>query len=595
MPRAIEKKRKNYSRNGCSECRQVHIKCDEVRPQCRRCERKNLPCTYETKFIFQKITPSQRIAGTSALATYLPNQIESENLPLAPEPARHAEYSVDPLGLSQYIYISPSDLEYLNTLQANEIPEGAVETAPQEVRVDLFDLKWRSSSKHDFCQALCENDFVARLSNDLDLELDPSALVSDQNLINFTWTVARNTFCAGNFAMFPDEHLAAMLTGLVSLSGKFSVVQSAIMYDCAMFMRDLYQQEKEKRLSLIWDRFVRIPCFKKCLEPLSERLEQSLDYDELVALTFVIILLFSANSANRSNDWRIHLTGCYQLIAKLEHLKPDSVSETGFTSQLHDHIKDWFCHAQIIASISSDNGGAIGHAGKVIQILKDAPYSALNVLDNRMDLLKGYQTQLYPILTDITFEFERYRADGVLLGGSNILKFKLENADASITRHLHEFGENLIRRLNSLPTYYSPNAKGNWEIQDFKLQLSFKRSSEAYRLALELYVKTFFFTSFDESDIDQLFEKILEALFSMPYLDSVGMACHWPIYASALASIYHRKDKFYFYFIESLLCIGSKGFQGAFNSIERLSYLREVHSKNGLTNLINSAHDFTAY
>ncbi|KAL2808049.1 hypothetical protein BJX63DRAFT_53490 [Aspergillus granulosus] len=35
------------SREGCAKCKQRHVKCDETRPRCQKCEKLNLECTYE--------------------------------------------------------------------------------------------------------------------------------------------------------------------------------------------------------------------------------------------------------------------------------------------------------------------------------------------------------------------------------------------------------------------------------------------------------------------------------------------------------------------------------------------------------------------
>ncbi|KAL6803629.1 hypothetical protein J3E68DRAFT_391076 [Trichoderma sp. SZMC 28012] len=33
----------------CVQCKEKHVKCDEERPKCRRCQLKLLPCTRPTK------------------------------------------------------------------------------------------------------------------------------------------------------------------------------------------------------------------------------------------------------------------------------------------------------------------------------------------------------------------------------------------------------------------------------------------------------------------------------------------------------------------------------------------------------------------
>ncbi|KAE8317648.1 hypothetical protein BDV41DRAFT_572527 [Aspergillus transmontanensis] len=63
-PRSYEGRRAPRSRNGCWTCRTKKVKCDESRPQCRRCLRLKLLCDYTPRRkafkIGRQIVQSQR-------------------------------------------------------------------------------------------------------------------------------------------------------------------------------------------------------------------------------------------------------------------------------------------------------------------------------------------------------------------------------------------------------------------------------------------------------------------------------------------------------------------------------------------------------
>lgn len=47
------KRKADYSRRGCLECKKSHLKCDEGLPSCQRCQKRKTICTYQTKFVLE--------------------------------------------------------------------------------------------------------------------------------------------------------------------------------------------------------------------------------------------------------------------------------------------------------------------------------------------------------------------------------------------------------------------------------------------------------------------------------------------------------------------------------------------------------------
>lgn len=48
-----QRKKRRYSRNGCSNCKKRKIKCDESKPACDKCLKSNLDCVYKKNYIFK--------------------------------------------------------------------------------------------------------------------------------------------------------------------------------------------------------------------------------------------------------------------------------------------------------------------------------------------------------------------------------------------------------------------------------------------------------------------------------------------------------------------------------------------------------------
>ncbi|CCH58853.1 hypothetical protein TBLA_0A10770 [Henningerozyma blattae CBS 6284] len=44
-----------YSKHGCAQCKRAHVKCDEIKPICRRCVKKNINCNYESNLLFKRV------------------------------------------------------------------------------------------------------------------------------------------------------------------------------------------------------------------------------------------------------------------------------------------------------------------------------------------------------------------------------------------------------------------------------------------------------------------------------------------------------------------------------------------------------------
>ncbi|KAF2159797.1 hypothetical protein M409DRAFT_29796 [Zasmidium cellare ATCC 36951] len=99
MVRQIERRTHTKSRKGCLQCKKRHVKCNESRPQCGRCERLEIDCTWPVKkpvqaskeedaascppvkeVVTTTVSPSRSSANTAITAP--PDFLDVENLKL---------------------------------------------------------------------------------------------------------------------------------------------------------------------------------------------------------------------------------------------------------------------------------------------------------------------------------------------------------------------------------------------------------------------------------------------------------------------------------------------------------------------------------
>ncbi|AAS51255.1 ACR028Cp [Eremothecium gossypii ATCC 10895] len=594
----VMKKRKSpYSRKGCLQCKKSHTKCDETKPACLKCVKRNVECTYKVSFVFQKVeTGKDRESAGAADGAGAGTSSDGGYENVVPKGDSGAEPNLD---LRDYIYVSPTDLTFLNLLtfdtQAAKVAAPFVPSAPL---TNVFQLSWRNASWVELYDTLKAYDPIQAICNS-GAAVDTGIISLDSpELLNFVWTMMRSTLGCGNFIMYPQERFDVFVGLLLDVAEKYQIVEQAVMYDVALLMKDIYFKNAFKDYSHIWDRYVRMPSLKPCLDTLQHRINKTTDFSEVVSLALAVFLLFAANSTYRNAEWRTHLKGSWHMMqSAIDFLPREPLTFiSGRCMELYQLLKDWFCHAEILACITSDNGGSIRTLTELNGLLSNAPYSHHNILGGRYDLIRGYVTDLFPIFTKITLKLLDLKSRGVSLHGTNILRFLLVEHEEAVTLELRGFGLTLLRELQVCKVTDLELCEIVRDVSDLRLQYTMKNSAKVYHMTLELYVKVFFVcVPLDSAELVSTLEQILETLYAMPYYTTSSVACHWGIYLSALVSALIGQKNIHLHFVDILSKLASNGMIVAANSITRLAYISRTLENKNYEALVNPSHDYIVY
>ena len=265
--------------------------------------------------------------------------------------------------------------------------------------INLFKLSWREASNTEMHSIFSSYDPVQLLYATENPSAATTIPLDDPKLLNFIWTLVRATMISGNLVLFPYEnHFDPLLRIFMSLSKKYPLMKDVFVYVSSLFMKDTYYNSNLKYFSHIWDRYIRMPTLKRCLDQLTASIQKTGDFCDHISLTFTVTLLFAANSATKSSNWRTHLRGVHGLFTRVDKLTPNKSTENHTQQEAHEcylFLKDWFCHAEVLAWITSDNGGCFDNEKDLKYLLLNASYSQYNVLNGKFDLIRGYTCLLY--------------------------------------------------------------------------------------------------------------------------------------------------------------------------------------------------------
>lgn len=508
-------------------------------------------------------------------------------------------FGADLVNIRDYIYISPTDWNFLNLLRFDQdVTRNSTPELEQDSQTNLFGLCWRDATSSEIYSVFSAYDPIQLLYATENPSAATTIPLDDPKLLNFIWTVARSTLLGGNLVLFPFEnHFDPLLNNFIAMGKKYPLMKDVLIYVVALFMKDTYYNSNLKYFAHIWDRYVRMPTLKRCLDQFLIR--KSNDYCDNISLTFTVTILFAANSSTRSSEWRTHLRGVHDLFLRVEKLKPVETDLESTEQIAHDcylFVKDWFCHAEVLAWITSDKGGCFDNQEDLEDLLANASYSKFNLLNSRMDLIRGYTTDYYPVFTKLSSFLLHLKRQGRQYSGTNMLKFFYTESDPATLKHFKDFGVSTLNHLEKIRTDDEYIDKATAGLTDVRLRLSMKNCTRMYHNALKLYLEIFFIgIPLAELNLQVKLEKMLECLFSIPFQNSCSIACHWPIYLGAVVSLMIKDDNMYSHFTSVLVSFVSNGMNVASNSLERLAHISKVLSYNDYSTLVNPSHDYIVY
>lgn len=482
--------------------------------------------------------------------------------------------------LEDLVKIMPTDLDFFNMMDI----DGDNYYSLNDTYIPFtssFEVSWENSVTVDFLGIFQKHDPIQTIyaeNNDVSLK--------DDRLLNFIWTLNKGTRHYFNFPMYPLEIYIEVLDYCTKLNEIYPIIQSVMTYDCAMLLTGIYKCSNKMDLFLLWDRQIRIPSFKQCLDILKERIDSVNKFSESVVLTFVVIIIFSANSSDES--WMTHLRGSYQLFLKSSSLQSsiDLNDEYDYAaSKIFEVVKEWFFNTEFLSQVSSNKGFKLHN--NTPSEFNNFSEDSIAILDNGLSLIGGHSIQLKPIFLRIQDALSYFENKGVYLSGNNLLVFRLTNSDKGLAAEVKSVGFEILMELKELKYKYKRS-----KIHDYQMEFTLKNGDKLARLSLELYISYFFIGNKTADYYVELLEQILETIYSMPYYSTACIYCQWSIYLSALVSLLHEKEELYNCFYKILYSLRQNGMYVTENSLTRLVHIKKVIETKEYEKLIACKMDY---
>ncbi|KAG0674981.1 hypothetical protein C6P42_001953 [Pichia californica] len=486
--------------------------------------------------------------------------------------------SLFPISLTDLIPITPTDLNFLNMIDIDNDNFYSLNDTYTPYTY-AFNVSWKASVTVDLVGIFQEYDPIQNLFNETgDVPL------KDIRLLNFIWTLNRGTRYYFNFPMFPLEVYEQVMEIFSKLSKVYSIIQSVMTYDCAMLMTGLYKRSGQKDMLLLWDRHVRIPSFKQCLEILKERIDYVSNFSESVVLTFAVIIIFSASGSDKI--WKTHLKGSYQLLLKSLSMQPMRDPNNEFdqaANVLFDILKEWFFNIEFCCQLTSNNGFHITNSMSLEN--NECDKDSIVMLNNNISLIGGHCQELKPIMVKLRCALMEFESRGIKLCGNNVLVFKFTNTNKSLAAELKSIGLELVLEVKALKSCYKVK-----ETADYQMRFTLQNNDKLTRLALELYLEFFFVGNKPNEFFVNLLEQILEVIYSIPYYYIVSV--NWPIYQSALVALLSKESGLYQCFYDVIYSLRLNGIYVVDNALNRLEHIKKVIDMNEYEKLIDPEMDF---
>lgn len=487
---------------------------------------------------------------------------------------------INHITLEDLVQVMPTDIDFLNMIEMN--CEDFYSLKDNYVpHTSAFEVSWKNSVTVDFLGIFQQYDPIQSIYAERGY-----VSLKDVRMLNFIWTLNKGTRHYFNFPMYPLEIYNEVLEHCAKLNSIYPIIQSVMTYDCAMLLTGIYKRSNKNELFSLWDRQIRIPSFKQCLDILKARVDTTTSFSESVVLTFAVIIIFSANSSDDS--WRTHLKGSYQLVLKSSFLQSsiDPNNEIDFAaSKIFEIVKEWFFNTDFLSHVSSNNGFQIDK-NVSLKYNRD-PETSLAILDNGLSLIGGHSLELKPFFLKIQTVLSEFDSRGVRLCGNNFLVFKFTNTDKTLAAEVKSIGFELLMQLKELKYQYKRS-----KIHDYQMEFTLKNSDRLSRLALELYLAYFFIGNKPIEYYVELLEEILEVIYSIPYYSTACIYCQWSIYLSALVALLHKKDELYQCFYNVLYSLRQNGMYVTENSLNRLAHIKSVTESKQYDQLLDPVMDF---
>lgn len=496
--------------------------------------------------------------------------------------------SLDDFKIDDLIDIVPNDVALINMLGTNgqdfwKLSQKHI----SEPNLYLFRTSWRSSSALECLQILERFDPI--IGN---MEKDTLA-TSNSNLLDFVWTLCRETQFFYNFVDYPEETFNDIMNIFLVLTKRHNIIENTILFNASVFLTTFYSSAGMPQVEKCWDKYVRIPMLRKIITELKTALAKRCSFSELVTLAFSVAILFSVNSCDPNGTWRSNLRNCYTLMRKAIPLVEtvDLNNDTDKAALDFFHVlREWFFNVEFLAMISSDNGGEITKPTPLEVLFAPTSRSEYVTLKNGINVVRGYSMSFNRILQGLYDFINHEKSLGINLSGTNILGLiYLDNYSVSVER-ARAFGYKLLRQIDKFHVEYR-----SLGLKDIEMEITLKMTDITFRKGTELYVIFFLIgeQSPDETKVKLI--ALLESIFAAPYYDTCGVTLHWVVYVGGLISLVINNIKLYQGFASILRKIASRGMYVGEKSLERLEHIRNKIAEGKYTELSDPHQDYILF
>lgn len=603
------KRQSSYSRRGCTECKRAHLKCDEASPVCSRCRKYHKSCVYDMQFVLERYDNGKK--SSQVIYNQLPKAFQPlKKSTVHPERKRRKlesptlsslnvmpngtnfDISLNSLKLDDLVDILPNDANLLNMLASNDQKflqfTQSYATMPT---MHLFHIDWRNSSNLEYIHILQKYDPI--LNGSYEISDQCPVKLNDPPFLDLVWTLCRSSQFFYNFVSYPDEDFGKMMAIFQKLVKIQPIIQSIMIFNTSVFMVAFYQNTGHIKESQTWDRHIRIPTLKMILDDIKLGLASQCSFTKLVCMAFGVAIMFSVNSCDPNGAWRSNLRNGYKILVQAS-LLIDSIDTKNPVEKasldLFYIVREWFFNVEFLAMVSSDNGGEITEKTPLDVMFCSCKNNPVVTLGNGINAIRGFSNRFTTFLLKLYDFIRMEKCNGVNLSGTNILQLIYPNSNSNAALQAKLFGIDLLWDLDSFEGSYKP-----LDIADLRMDITLKQSDIVYRMGIRFYVTFYLMGKRDPTQACSKLRSIIEGIFSIPYLDTCGVALHWIIYVCALASIIIKDDKLYGVFVEILRKIEAKGMYVCGKSIERLEYIKQKIEKKDYSHLASPHKDFIVF
>ncbi|CDO92934.1 unnamed protein product [Kluyveromyces dobzhanskii CBS 2104] len=414
------KKKRKYSKNGCTECKRKKVKCDETKPVCWQCSHLSLKCVYKTRefqFIVSKVPKKQRSTVESGpdlckmesnkkdgdwrskeagqeIDTTLQRLEEDESFPKIESPFTPSFGGNDEGDLNALLNDA---LLFANDL-FSKMPEsctGAIAEERQEPESHGNEVESHSKfNRWEDIEVLLNDVSKSELSylkifyDKVSYWLMPLAQCPDSNVCNHI--------------LF--QHLIKVNS---SNSKVKSYLQSSMVSISAKYVYNVYGKED--------DNVIRKHFLKKALQQLYQEFEslsyETLELSQIDSLNLCVLLLTLDSSTFGTQEWKLHLRGAKDLLMKYNR-NTEMMSGTSESILLHKRTvalaRNWFSAIAAVASLAK--GAHFFNETEVQEMLdigaNDASTSKLLknmgfLTEQNFNTFIGYSPEALSLLTEV--------------------------------------------------------------------------------------------------------------------------------------------------------------------------------------------------